>query len=184
MIRSATGVVLFTLLGCAAPEHTYRLPPEAVSFRIPDESTRLFWDLRSEASNLPILSVARVSGLYPGVPDTVFDLQCRPDGSLSVASLNVRVAMDVGDRVKPQLSLSGSGVVLRGADQWRSTGYELILEDLRLTPTAAQLRSLLSGELCLAKTWPDRSESRSCYPAPPSAMAMTFLRTCGMALAG
>jgi hypothetical protein len=184
MIRLGIRVAVLLLSGCAAAEHASQRPTEAVPFRMPDEKARLFWDLRGEAPDQSILSVARDAGLYTGVPDTVIDLQCRADGHLRVASLEVRIATDVGDRVKPRLSLAGSGIVLRGAGEWRSTGYELILEDLRLSPTATQLRSLLSGELCLVETWPDGSESRSCYPAPTPALAAKFLNTCGASPTG
>lgn len=185
MIRFAIRMAVLLLIGCAAPERTYRIPTDAVPFRVPDESTRLFWDLRGEAPDPKILSVARDSGLYPGIPDTVIDLQCRPNGDLSIGSSSVSApSIFLAAQQGPRLSVSGSGVVLRGPDQWRSAGHISYLEDLRLSPKAVQLRSLLSGELCLVETWPDGSEGRWCYPAPPPVIAAKFLSTCGAGLSG
>lgn len=179
MIRFMLGVIAVVLSGCSAPEVARQLPPDAIPFRIPDEGARLFWDLKDEPPGPPTLSVARDAGLYPGLPDTLVDLRCGSRGGLNIGSERLGVPTTfLAAQKGPRLSILVSGAVLSGPDQWRDAGHFSYLEEIRLSPTAAQFRSLLSDGFCLVDAWDD-GEGRSCCPAPPPAMAAKFLNACG-----
>lgn len=179
MARACLLIAVVLLASCAGKKPSIYAPhPGSGVFQVPGEDAPLYWDLRDGGKAKPILSVARNAGLYPGVPDTKIDLQCGKHGELSVGSLDVRIAADVGDRVKPIVSLAGGGIRLTGPDHWRSSGYELILNQLLLRPSSAELNSILAGQVCLMASYPDGSEGSSCFPAPPPAMAEAFLISC------
>jgi hypothetical protein len=156
-------------------------PPGAVTFNVEGEPAKVYWDLVTTAAGEKRLSVAINAGQYPAVPDTMIDLKCR-GGELRVSSLRMRYGADVpsGRNVPRQIVLIAGALRLTGPTDWGSNGYERMLNTLRLRPSPAELRQLLTGRLCLFAVFDDGSEGGHCYVAPPQALAERFEETCAL----